>query len=84
MTVRLEVRLDEKRRAQLEEIAGNRGASVSDVVRSLIDEAYEEISRERRRRAVERLINLNVEQMPDPEELARQLNDKYEPADYNL
>lgn len=84
MTVRLEVRLDEKRRAQLEEIAGNRGASVSDVVRSLIDEAYEEISRERRRRAVERLINLNVEQMPDPEELARQLNDKYEPTDYNL
>ncbi len=84
MTVRLEVRLDEKRRAQLEEIAGNRGASVSDVVRSLIDGAYEEISRERRRRAVERLINLNVEQMPDPEELARQLNDKYEPADYNL
>ncbi len=84
MTVRLEVRLDEKRRSQLEEIAGNRGASVSDVVRSLIDEAYEEISRERRRRAVERLINLNVEQMPDPEELARQLNDKYEPADYNL
>ena len=84
MSVRLEVRLDEKRRAQLEEIAGNRGASVSDVVRSLIDEAYEEISRERRRRAVERLINLNVEQMPDPEELARQLNDKYEPADYNL
>lgn len=84
MTVRLEVRLDEKRRAQLEEIAGNRGASVSDVVRSLIDEAYEEISRERRRRAVERLINLNVEQMPDPEEIARQLNDKYEPADYNL
>ena len=84
MSVRLEVRLDEKRRAQLEEIAGNRGASVSDVVRSLIDEAYAEISRERRRRAVERLINLNVEQMPDPEELARQLNDKYEPADYNL
>ncbi len=84
MTVRLEIRLDEKRREQLEEIAGNRGASVSDVVRSLIDEAYEEISRERRRRAVERLINLRGEVMPDPEELSRQLNDKYGPADYNL
>ena len=84
MSVRLEVRLDEKRRAQLEEIAGNRGASVSEVVRSLIDEAYEEIRRERIRRAVERLINLRGEVMPNPEELSRQLNDKYGPADYNL
>ena len=80
MTVRLEVRLDETRRAQLEEIAGNRGASVSDVVRSLIDEAYEEISRERRRRAGERLINLRGEVMPDPEELSRQLESAHEPG----
>ena len=81
MAVRLEVRLDEKRRAQLEEIAGMQGASISDVVRSLIDGAYEEISRERIRRAVRRLINLNGEPMPDPEELSRQLNNKYEPLD---
>ena len=81
MTVRLEVRLDEKRRAQLEEIAGNRGASVSEVVRSLIDEAYEEVSQARRRHALQRISNLNVEEMPDPEELARQLNDKYESMD---
>ena len=80
MTVRLEVRLDETRRAQLEEIAGNRGASVSDVVRSLIDEAYEEIRRERIRRAVERLINLRGEVMPDPEELSRQLASAHEPG----
>jgi hypothetical protein len=84
VTVRLEVRLDEKRRAQLEEIAGNRGASISEVVRALIDDAYEEIRRERIRRAVERLINLRGEVMPDPEELSRQLNDKYGPASYNL
>ena len=82
MTVRLEVRLDEKRRAQLEEIAGNRGASVSDVVRSLIDEAYTEVSQTRRRHALQRITSLNVEEMPDPEELARQLNDKYEPMDF--
>ena len=80
MSVRLEVRLDEKRRAQLEEIAGNRGASVSDVVRSLIDEAYEEISRERRRRAVERLINLNGPTPPDPETLSRELEAAHEPG----
>ena len=80
MAVRLEVRLDEKRRAQLEEIAGKRGASVSDVVRSLIDDAYEEIRRERIRRAVERLINLRGEVMPDPEELSRQLESAHEPG----
>lgn len=80
MTVRLEVRLDEKRRAQLEEIAGNRGASVSDVVRSLIDEAYEEIRRERIRRAVERLINLNGPTPPDPETLSRELEAAHEPG----
>lgn len=80
MAVRLEVRLDEKRRAQLEEIAGKRGASVSEVVRSLIDDAYEEIRRERIRRAVERLINLRGEVMPDPEELSRQLESAHEPG----
>lgn len=84
MSVRLEVRLDEKRRAQLEEIAEYRGASVSEVVRALIDDAYRENSQERRRRAFQRITNLNVEDIPDPEELARQLNDKYEPADYKL
>lgn len=80
MSVRLEVRLDEQRRAQLEEIADIRGASISYVVRSLIDEAYQEISRERVRRAVERLINLRGEDMPDPEELSRQLASAHEPG----
>lgn len=80
MSVRLEVRLDEKRRAQLEEIAGSRGESISDVVRTLIDDAYEEIRRERIRRAVERLINLRGEVMPDPEELSRQLESAHEPG----
>ncbi len=82
MSVRLEVRLDERRRAQLEEMAGMQGASVSEVVRALIDDAYEAIRRERIRRAVERLINLRGEAMPDPEELSRQLNNKYEPMGF--
>ncbi|MCY4581927.1 MAG: ribbon-helix-helix protein, CopG family [Chloroflexi bacterium] len=80
MSVRLEVRLDEKRRAQLEEIAEYRGASISEVVRALIDEAYEENSRERVRRAVEKLINLRGEVMPDPEELSRELESAHEPG----
>ena len=80
MTVRLEVRLDEKRRAQLEEIAGLQGASISEVVRSLIDEAYEAMVQEDRRRAVEELINMRGEIMPDPEELSRQLASAHEPG----
>ena len=80
MTVRLEVRLDEKRRAQLEEIAGMQGASISEVVRVLIDDAYEAMIQEDRRRAVQELINLRGEVMPDPEELSRQLASAHEPG----
>ncbi len=80
MTVRLEVRLDEKRRTQLEEIAGMQGASISEVVRVLIDDAYEAMIQEDRRRAVQELIKLRGEAMPDPEELSRQLASAHEPG----
>ena len=80
MTVRLEVRLDERRRTQLEEIAGMQGASISEVVRVLIDDAYEAMIQEDRRRAVQELINLRGEVMPDPEELSRQLASAHEPG----
>ncbi|MCY4448486.1 MAG: ribbon-helix-helix protein, CopG family [Chloroflexi bacterium] len=80
MTVRLEVRLDKKRRAQLEEIAGMQGASISEVVRVLIDDAYEAMIQEDRRRAVQELTNLRGEAMPDPEELSRQLASAHEPG----
>ena len=79
-TTRLEVRLDAERRSRLEELAEQRGAPVSEVVRFLIDDAYEQIMLERRRRAVERLISLQIEDMPDPEELSRQLESAYEPG----
>ncbi len=41
-SVRLDVRLDGERRRKLQEIAAARGAPVSQVVRALIDQAYEE------------------------------------------
>ena len=77
MMTRLEVRLDDARRSRLEEMAQTKGAPVSEVVRSLIDDAYEEVSRQRRWRAFERLVNLDGEVMPDPAVLKRQLDDKY-------
>ena len=58
---RLEVRLDPERRRKLAKIAEERGAPVSEVVRGLIDYGYEEVMKERRRRAVEVICSMEVE-----------------------
>ena len=42
-------------------------------MRRLIDDAYEDFLRERRRQAVERLIKLEIEDPPDPATLSREL-----------
>ena len=68
MAHRLEVRLDPERRSRLEELAREKGAPISEVVRQLIDDAYEEIDRARRRRAVEIMKSLSL---PVPEDPAR-------------
>ena len=80
MPGRLDVRLDGERRRRLEELAEERGAPISDVVRRLIDDAYEDVMRERRRHAVERLTRLNVEEPPDPSALSRELEAAHEPG----
>lgn len=75
---RLEVRLDQERRRKLAEVAAVYGTAVSEAVRVMIDEAYEEIVRERRRQAARELAALAIEDVPDHEELARQLADAHE------
>ena len=77
---RLDVRLDAERRRRLEELVEERGVPISDVVRCLIDDAYEDIVRVRRKQAIERLIALNVEDPPDPETLSRELEATHEPG----
>ncbi len=77
---RLDVRLDAERRRRLDELVEERGVPISDVVRCLIDEAYEDIVRVRRKQAIERLIELNVEDPPDPETLSRELEAAHEPG----
>ncbi len=79
MSARLEVRLGDERKQRLEEIAEARGVPVSEVVRGLIDDAWEAVMLERRKAAYERLISLNGEDVPDPETLSRQLEKTYEP-----
>lgn len=81
MSARLEVRLDDERKERLEELGKAEGLSSSEVVRRLIDDAWEEVMRARRIAAVERLAALNVEDVPDPDTLSRELGERYEPGD---
>ena len=80
MTSRLAVRLELEHRRRLEELAQNSGVPISDVVRSLIDGAYEEVMRQRRIRAAERLASLSVEDPPDSDTLSLQLEQAHEPG----
>ena len=77
---RLDVRLDDERRRRLEELVQDRGEPISDVVRCLIDDAYEDIMRERRKQAVERLTRLEVEDPPDAATLSRELEAAHDPS----
>jgi hypothetical protein len=75
---RSEVRLDAERRRRLAEIAAARGSRVSVVVRDLIDQAYEDIHRAERLRAARELGEMEIEDVPDPETLSRQLDRTYD------
>ena len=79
-TERLDVRLDRERRRRLSALATARGGSVSEVVREMIDQAYEEALRADRVRAARELAQLAVEDVPDPETLRRQLEGTYDSA----
>lgn len=54
---------------------------MSEVVRQIIDHAYEEALRVRRLRAARELAGLAVEDVPDPETLSRRLAGTYGPGD---
>ncbi len=74
---RLEVRLDENHRRKLDSLLETTGLTPSTVVREAIDLMYEVKARERRRRAVEAIANMELEDLPDPEELSRQLDEAH-------
>ena len=77
---RLDVRLDDEQRRRLDEIVEERGRPISEVVRGLIDDAYEAVMRERRLEAVQRLVALEVEEPPDLAQLSRELEAAHEPG----
>lgn len=81
VTERLDVRLDREHRRKLSELAAERKTAVSELVRQIIDEAYEDSLRARRLRAAQELARLEVEDVPDPETLSRQLEGAYDLSD---
>lgn len=79
-TERLEVRLDEERRRKLAEVAARHGTPVSEAVRSMIDDAYEVLLRERRMLAARALGAMAIEDTPDAATVSRELGRAHEPA----
>ena len=77
---RLDIRLDAERRRRLEELVEERGEPISEIVRCLIDDAYEGIMQKRRRQAVGRLTRLEVDDPPDADSLSRELEAAHEPG----
>lgn len=77
-TERVEVRLEPETREKLEEVAAARNSSVSELVRSLIERSYEEeIAGAARFAAAERLGRMEVEEVPEPDELKRQFSEAH-------
>lgn len=73
-TERVEVRLDAETRGKLERVARVRGSTVSELVRALIEESYEEEARGERLKAAERIGAAALEDVPGPAELKRQFS----------
>jgi len=73
---RVEVRLDPETRRKHEEVTTTRGLSVSELVRDLIERCYEEeVAGAARLAAAERIGRMEVEDVPEPAELKRQLSE---------
>lgn len=77
---RLDVRLDQERHRRLREMAQEHKTPVSELVRRLIDAAYEDTLRARRRRAAMELARTEIEDVPEPADLGGQLEDVHEPG----
>jgi len=75
-TVRVEVRLDPEMRGKLKEVAAARGSSISELVRDLIQRSHEEeVAGAARLAAAERIGQMEVQDVPEPAELKRQLSE---------
>jgi Arc/MetJ-type ribon-helix-helix transcriptional regulator len=78
MVRRLEMRLDDELYEDLAQLAAERQISVSAVVREAIRLLREAHDYEARKRAVDEIAAMKIEEMPDPDELARQMDSMYD------
>ena len=78
MVPRLEVRLDEERRQHLEEMAQGQDTSMAEVVRRMIDDAWEAFMVERRLQLVREIASFEMEVPDDPQDLFRELESRFE------
>jgi Arc/MetJ-type ribon-helix-helix transcriptional regulator len=78
VTKRVEVRFDEESVGALSDLVSERRSTISEVMREAVRRLHEEYRRERRRLAVERIAAMEIEEMPDPEELSRQMASTYD------
>ena len=78
VTKRVEVRFDEETAETLAELVADRQSTISEVIREAVRLMDDVRQRERRRRIVDEIAALNIEDMPDPEELNRQLDSTYD------
>src|SRR5205823_6264507 len=70
---RLDVRLDPEHRRKLKAIAAARGISVSEVIRDMIDRAFEQTRQAERLRAAQHLVELSIDDVPEPDVLKKHL-----------
>ena len=79
---RLEVRLDKEHQSKVAELRATYGTTTSEAVRRAIDEAHLKMVEERRKRALERILAFEgIEDVPEPEELRRQLESTHDVPD---
>lgn len=80
-TERVQFRLDVERREKLRKVVESRGISLSEWLRGEIDRSYEAELSEERKRAVEEIAAMNLEDMPDMKTLKRQIEGAYDIPD---
>jgi hypothetical protein len=78
VTKRVEFRADEETAETLLELVARRKTTVSEVLREAVRRMDEQDQRERRRRIVDELAAMEIEEMPDPDELKRQLDSMHD------
>jgi hypothetical protein len=75
---RIEFRIEPEDRRKLAEMAEEEHSTLSEVMRDMIRKTYEERMRKKRIEAAEALVAMELDDVPDPDELSRQLAAKYD------